>query len=362
MFALAALAATTAFAQSSVTMYGVIDVAYGSHTTSAAGVTTQKSAGVMDGSLAGSRFGFRGTEDLGGGLKADFVLEHGVSPTSPQGYNYRVGSSGHQITNNSTYNLGNNRQSFIALSGGFGAVNAGYLYTNAYNLAGTMSGMGGELQGTSTHLGGLVAGSRFTGIKYVAPAMGAVKIQAEMGSAAGQRATQEATSNQADGYKTNNQAVTSVSAVYSAGPLMAGVVYTQNKKEYVANTAPVTNIFGSSVAAGTAVNDTAKATQIVATYNLGVARIGFTNINATTLNVDTKANQVAVNVPMGATTLLAVMGTTKTGTTVDMSSSAVGFKHSLSKRSTVYGYYGSDKNDVGTTKDTKFVVGVGHSF
>lgn len=359
---MATLAATASFAQSTVTMYGVVDVAYGSHTTSAAGATTQKSAGVMDGSLAGSRFGFRGTEDLGGGLKADFVLEHGLSPTSAYGYNARVGSSGHQITNNATYSLGNNRQSFVALSGGFGAVNAGYVYTNAYNLNSTMSGMGGELQGTSTHLAGLAAGTRFTGIKYVSPAMGGVKIQAEMGSAAGQRATQEATGDQNDGYKTNNQAVTSVSAVYANGPLMAGVVYTQNKKELIANAAATTNIYGGALAAGKSLNDTAKHTQIVATYDLGVAKIGYTNINATAAGVDTKGNQFAVNVPMGATTLLAVYGTHETGTTADVTSSAIGAKYSLSKRTTAYGYYGTDKNSVGATKDTKFVVGVAHTF
>ena len=80
LIALAALAATSAFAQSSVTMYGNFDVGYGAHkTTSKDGTAFTKTAGVMDGSWAGSRLGFRGTEDMGGGLKANFLIEQGIN-------------------------------------------------------------------------------------------------------------------------------------------------------------------------------------------------------------------------------------------------------------------------------------------
>lgn len=69
-----ALASWGAQAQSSVTIYGVLD----------AGVTIVDDAGgaslklVDTGIMQGSRLGFRGTEDLGGGLKANFVLEQGL--------------------------------------------------------------------------------------------------------------------------------------------------------------------------------------------------------------------------------------------------------------------------------------------
>ena len=70
-----ALAATAAHAQTSVTLYGLID----------AGITYTNNVGgssrvaLASGNISGSRFGLRGTEDLGGGLKALFVLENGFN-------------------------------------------------------------------------------------------------------------------------------------------------------------------------------------------------------------------------------------------------------------------------------------------
>jgi len=112
LIALAALAASGAvMAQSSVTLYGNVDVAFGNHKTeSRDGTAFTKSSGVMDGSWAGSRLGFRGTEDLGGGLKASFTVEQGINPTSPEAFNQRVASFGQQIVGTSTYSTGNNRQ------------------------------------------------------------------------------------------------------------------------------------------------------------------------------------------------------------------------------------------------------------
>lgn len=68
-------AATGASAQSSVTIYGSIDQ-YLNYLKSSSG-TSLKS--LEDGALLRSRWGFRGTEDLGGGLQAKFVLEGGIS-------------------------------------------------------------------------------------------------------------------------------------------------------------------------------------------------------------------------------------------------------------------------------------------
>jgi predicted porin len=84
LLALAALSAfaTAAQAQSSVTIYGVMDMGYGSkeytnndYTAGANGKVT----GVQTSALASQRLGFRGTEDLGGGLKANFVIESGFA-------------------------------------------------------------------------------------------------------------------------------------------------------------------------------------------------------------------------------------------------------------------------------------------
>lgn len=90
--ALAALAAVVAFsgsasAQSNVQVYGITDIGV-SYVSKAAAVTaaeprgTGSTAGVDSGLLQSSRLGYRGTEDLGGGLRASFVLEGGLAVDS----------------------------------------------------------------------------------------------------------------------------------------------------------------------------------------------------------------------------------------------------------------------------------------
>jgi Outer membrane protein (porin) len=68
--------ATASYAQSSVTLYGIVDVGveHINNTTTGGGQTRE-----VSGNLSGSRWGLRGVEDLGGGLSAIFVLENGFS-------------------------------------------------------------------------------------------------------------------------------------------------------------------------------------------------------------------------------------------------------------------------------------------
>src|SRR5258708_39891884 len=87
LLALAALGAFAgvAHAQSSVTLYGIIDEGFNINTNSGGHHLYNLSSGV----LQGSRFGLRGTEDLGGCLKAIFVLENGFAVN-----NGRLGQGG----------------------------------------------------------------------------------------------------------------------------------------------------------------------------------------------------------------------------------------------------------------------------
>ena len=75
LIACATLASGAAFAQSSVTLYGLADMYLSSQKNPATGLRTTRldSSGIYE-----SHFGFKGSEDLGGGLKASFSLEHGL--------------------------------------------------------------------------------------------------------------------------------------------------------------------------------------------------------------------------------------------------------------------------------------------
>jgi predicted porin len=97
LVALATLAATGAV-MAQATLYGVTDIGYGVKAWSAGnGASLVKQTGVMDGGLAGSRIGFRGTEDLGGGLRAEFVVEQGIAPTNDELFGVRSAAAGHQV-------------------------------------------------------------------------------------------------------------------------------------------------------------------------------------------------------------------------------------------------------------------------
>ena len=115
LVALAALATVgAAFAQSSVTLYGRIDASIGSQKTTTGGVTTTNvGTQILSGGHTGSRWGLKGSEDLGGGLKANFQLEQG----------FAVDTGAANVAANQF-----NRQSYVGLSGNFGAVTVGRQY------------------------------------------------------------------------------------------------------------------------------------------------------------------------------------------------------------------------------------------
>jgi predicted porin len=126
LIALAALAAAgAASAQSSVTLFGVLDVGYERVTTKAGSIS-----GLAPSANSSSRLGFRGVEDLGGGMSASFWLEAALNPASG------IGSSG-TTTTNQTSNIAAggltfNRRSTVSLSGPFGELRLGRDYTPTF--------------------------------------------------------------------------------------------------------------------------------------------------------------------------------------------------------------------------------------
>jgi general bacterial porin, GBP family len=128
--ALSGVFATAAHAQSSVTLYGLID----------AGITYTNNQGghsnwqETSGSVNGSRWGLRGSEDLGGGLKAIFTLENGFNIA-----NGTLGQNSREF----------GRQAFVGLSSDqFGAVTLGRQYDSVVDYLGPLALTGTSYGGT----------------------------------------------------------------------------------------------------------------------------------------------------------------------------------------------------------------------
>ena len=107
LIAFAALAVSGAsFAQSNVSLYGFIDMGFGRDIGNSSNTKLQLNPTTAD--TGGTRFGLRGSEDLGGGLKANFQFE-----------------SGNMSGDTGADNIAFSRASWVGLSGGFGAIKIG---------------------------------------------------------------------------------------------------------------------------------------------------------------------------------------------------------------------------------------------
>ncbi|AJX19035.1 porin [Burkholderia pseudomallei] len=109
-----------AFAQSSVALYGIVDqsVRYTTHASAANDSAVQ----MANGAITNSRWGMKGAEDLGDGLKAIFRLENGFEPQSGQADGARLFG----------------RYAYVGLSGRLGTVELGRQTTEGFNLFGDL--------------------------------------------------------------------------------------------------------------------------------------------------------------------------------------------------------------------------------
>lgn len=335
----------TAFAQSSVTLYGVVDLGFQS-TKATIGDVTYKQAAVANGTQSGGRIGFKGTEDLGGGLKANFVVEAGIKPDEAD---MEFGKS--------------NRQSYVGLEGGFGTLNLGRQYTLHHVNQGS-----GDMVGNITHagyIGGLDSLVRVSNaFTYTSPSFSGFTVAAQMGL--GETVTTGTTE------KANE--LTAFRLAYANGPLSAGFAH-----ETVKNAAAA---IGPIKFAGVTVEDFGgvdkrKVSNLFAAYDFGVAKVSFTNNNSK-FTVDGegsakwKANTLTASVPMGATTLLAGLGNgkiTAEGETDSIKAKAyqLGASYALSKRTNVFAFTGQTKLSYSadadaTAKLAQTTIGVRHSF
>jgi predicted porin len=221
-FAVLSAFASAASAQSSVVLYGIIDLGttYASNQNATGGSKSSLDAS----SLSSSRWGFKGSEDLGNGLKANFQLESSL--------NADTGVAGSLFDRNAT----------VGMSGSFGNVNAGRQTNLAYDTLAQVDPMGFAYPGTNPNLnlgslnnatffgahgasnGASSAARQNNSIKFTAPAiLGGLSVSAMYGF--GEKAGDATASTYAG-----------VSALFTDGALTAAFSYSQLKDATGAST------------------------------------------------------------------------------------------------------------------------------
>lgn len=275
LIAVAALAATGAFAQ--VSVYGRLDAGY-AQTKTTSGATTQKANGVESHNSASSMWGIQGSEDLGGGMKAFFKLEQDVYPANG---NTGASGSGGGVSNQPGFN----RTSLVGVSGAFGSVAFGRDYVPTFSLVGATDV--NSLSRISTVQRAAASGYSTTGQQIVYTTPNLSGFVAKLAVIADDNSTNTAAA---------KEAATDGTLTYMNGPLMVGVGVSSKK---------VT----------TGANETKNsATVLAGSYDLGVVRLVGNYIadkqTATGVADDVKQSELNVGaiMPMGKVTLRAQVG------------------------------------------------------
>ena len=113
LIALAALSAAASFAQSSVQIVGTFDPSIANEKTTYANGNSVSQNYVRNNSQGTSQITFKGTEDLGGGLKASFLFEND--------FDTRFDANGNAWNGKNNFGSGGGEQ-FLALAGNFGRI------------------------------------------------------------------------------------------------------------------------------------------------------------------------------------------------------------------------------------------------
>lgn len=337
--AAAALFGTTspAWSQATVQIYGLLDVSAGQFQ-SAGGLKLKR---LDSGNFSTSHIGFRGTEDLGGGLRVGFTLETFLRLDS--------GSAGRADIDTFW-----GRNANVNLSGGFGNVRLGrmgpplFVSSLQFNPFGDSFGYSPTIR----QYYNLPAGTPLVGdsgwnnaIGYTTPTMGG--LSATVMVAAGEGAVNSRGKN------------LGASATYRAGPLGVTAAWQDVKSQ---------GVLGRPISAFPGFTGQT-AYQVGGSYDLQVVRLfaqyGRISTEAT-LDVDTTNLHLGASVPIGTGALLAAYGTSDVdvaGPTPERTSKVMtlGYDYPMSKRTNVYAIYMSEKF-TGLSNGTTYAVGMRHRF
>jgi predicted porin len=342
-----------------VSLSGVVDfsaIGNGKTTTQVgtAAATTSKTTntGAQD-NMSTGQVSISGTEDLGGGLKASFVINTGITSTSSLA----------------------DRDTNLALAGGFGTVRIGrftpaaaFGFSALSGHVATSIGSNYQVGKTGTQTGTLAAGSferNSNNVQYTSPSFSGVTLNVNYGTST---TDASATLGKAEATQTG------LSATYANGPLViaAGI----NNREVNAEGT-------SSTVTGNKINGDLN--WVAASYDLGAAKLFASHVTreddttvaagTVTTNTDIKVTSYGVAVSMGAYTFAASTYTGKNGVSAlatddtKLSGSQLSVRYALSKRTYLYALNGTNKikldsgNTAGTaTKYNATSVGIVHSF
>jgi predicted porin len=366
--AVAAAVAVPAMAQN-VTVYGRFDQSF-NHVNTKTATESKVTTSGLDGGIGGSRLGFRGTEDLGGGLKAGFVFEFGVDA----GENTGVGST---------------RLGFADISGGFGTlrmgrqVSPGKALADAYNPLGNNTNFTpGDVNGSITSIDNRVSNA----ITYLTPNFNGLTAQLQYADSVTETTSKtsnillngsagaDGSANEVNGGVTGAQwrvtrqgNIQGLGVNYSAGPLSIGAAK-HDQTGYLAG-----------------VKSTADRSAFAAMYNFGraIAHLEYSAYkieNSGVVAADRKVTTIGVTVPMGAVTLTGqffdgdrkagtgtgIYNTSADATAADYSGYKVRAAYALSKRTGLYAQLGETetkpKNGSQKTTVEGYGIGLYHTF
>ncbi|TXT38281.1 MAG: outer membrane protein [Comamonadaceae bacterium] len=336
LIALAVLAASgAAMAQSTVTLYGIADVFLASNKTDTGAVNGALTQSMLiSGGVNTSRWGLKGSEDLGGGLKANFDFQ--------QGFNIDTGAA-------SVATAAFNRQSWVGFSGGFGAVRLGNTTTPFDDVSGASDAVFDSKLAPMNYVFKSTGYNARPGntIYYQAPNMSGFSGAFSYSLGEDKTLTTGATS------------TTSLNLTYGAGPLAVQFGY------------QVQDIVNATVA-----SSDAKFTRLGASYNFGAATAKLTYGKTDNVGSVTGSNatdyQLGVDVPVSAALTLSASyaKSTDSKTAPAFNQTRTGFglggAYTLSKRTYVYGGYESDTaTNAAPAADAKhsvFAIGLNHKF
>jgi predicted porin len=394
-----AIAAVTAFAgaaqaQSSVTVYGLIDagiaqtnIDYG---TLGVGSQKQTSMGGLystngTGTLSGSRLGFRGTEDLGGGNRAGFVFETavnfngGTAPTTAATMIDQTSAANGTGTNGL---FGNTRQAYASLGNkGFGELRIGTQNSLAKDSTESIDPLAGAtITGANTlYQQGLT--TRYSqAATYQSPTMSGVTARLQTtvdGTPSNNGTLATTTTTAANAVPTSNRS-SSASLDFTQGPIKVAAVYERRTTFYVS--AGSNSTFAPQSFNGT----TATAIPVINYYSVGgsydfkVVKPAILYYNqsadaqASTARGKTSGTLLGVTVPV---TPAASLFASYTSGKVENSGAALydttGMQlvanYNLSKRTGIYAAYGqtewsSEVSTTSTVKSQQYGIGMRHSF